>query len=329
MAEVAAFGAALNRSFGTPLASGAQAEAGACEDSESVVSIPAGVTVDAIRLAEDLTIGQSIARYTLEVQQKPGEDAPWLAVLGAHGQTVGSQLVDLLDAPLHGPSTVRWRCTEAVSPSPAQAAKVRLRELSAFLVRAPVGWVKPATTTWALQSLYSPVAQDMTPCATRSGVTATNSSGSNSSVEERSSCSAYMTKAGAKYAYVRDEHCCMSPPDAATAHARGLVPLFLHYNAHNDDHMLYPNASFAYAGNAYHTSGPECYGYPSPPAASQRVGGGASGGEESGATAPLDIYWSAERKDMWSLASNASRAQALAQGYVLVHQDVARVPVSC
>ena len=70
--------------------------------------------------------------------------------------------------------------------------------------------------------------------------------------------------------------------------------------------------------------GPECYGYHPATSTSQDVQD-----VHVVATAPLDVYWSASRKDLWSLASDASRAQAIAAGYVLVQKEVARVPTVC
>ena len=65
------------------------------------------------------------------------------------------------------------------------------------------------TEIFQMHCTSSPVAQDETPCATRSSsadplaeVAAAN----------RSSCSAYLKKPGARYAYVRDEHCCLCGP---------------------------------------------------------------------------------------------------------------------
>jgi hypothetical protein len=94
-----------------------------------------------------------------------------------------------------------------------------------------------------------------------------------------------------------------------------MVPLYLQTSLDNADHMLSPNKSFSYGGHRYETHGAECYGFPS--------------ATHETATAPLDVYWSATRKDLWSLASDASRAQAIASGYVLVQKEVARVPTAC
>ena len=62
-------GAALNASFGRPVASGAQAGRASCASSAVTLEIPAGAAVDAVELREDLTAGQAIAAYTLELQQ--------------------------------------------------------------------------------------------------------------------------------------------------------------------------------------------------------------------------------------------------------------------
>ena len=123
----------------------------------------------------------------------------------------------------------------------------------------PAGWVRPATTTWALQTLYSPSAQDMTPCATRSGLIeakeATSTAMRATEKENRSSCKAYFSKAGAHFAYVRDEHCCLSPPPGTIA-AKALLPLYLQTSLDDLDHMLSPNRSFSFDGRRYTTHGP-------------------------------------------------------------------------
>jgi hypothetical protein len=51
-------------------------------------------------------------------------------------ETVGPQLIDLLDQPVHGPASVRWRCASAV---PAAAATVRLASIAALRLRPPAG----------------------------------------------------------------------------------------------------------------------------------------------------------------------------------------------
>ena len=299
-AEMAKLGAALNASFGRPVASGTQAMRASCASSAVTLEIPAGAAVDAVELREDLTAGQAIAAYTLELQQ--GGD--WVPIKGVHGVTVGPQLLDTIP-PLHGPATLRFRCLSA-APS---AAQVRLDSLAAFHLQPPAGYRRPQTTKWALQTLYSPVAKDETPCATRSS----SAHAAEVAAANRSSCSAYLKKPGARYAYVRDEHCCLSPPSGATPH--GLVPLYLQFNAANNDHMLSPNKSFSFEGKAYETHGPECYGLPA--------------SSTDAKTAALEIWWSAERKDLWSLGSDASRAQAAALGYVRVEGNAARLPTEC
>jgi hypothetical protein len=204
--------------------------------------------------------------------------------------------------------------------------------MAAFKLHPPAGWARPVTTTWALQTLYSSAAQDMTPCATRSassvGMQGTHTgdedmigSDAGSTGANRSSCRAYLTKPGANYTYVRDEHCCLSPP-ATDSVPEGLIPLYLQTSLDERDHMLSPNRTFSFGGRRYETHGPECYGFPASDATATRQ-------QRDVATAPLDVYWSASRKDLWSLASDASRAQAVSLGYVLVQKQVARVPTAC
>ena len=93
------------------------------------------------------------------------------------------------------------------------------------------------------------------------------------------------------------------------------MPLYLQFNAANNDHMLSPNKSFSFEGKAYETHGPECYAFPA--------------SSTNPKTAPLEIWWSSHRKDLWSLASDASRAQAAALAYVRVVSNAARLPTEC
>ena len=45
-------------------------------------------------------------------------------------------------------------------------------------------------------------------------------------------------------------------------------------------------------------------------------------------TVPLDLFYSAERKDTWAVASNVSRVQAAKLGYAFV-ETTAHVPAQC
>ena len=331
----------------------------------SVVEIPAGVTVDAVRYREDMAAtGQHIKAYTLEMATGAATAGgavgaeEWKPIEAAAGGTIGPQLIDLIPL-VTGPARLRWRCGATL---PA-GAPTRLTEFAAFKLAPPAGWRPPAltTSTWALQTLYTPVGEDMTPCATRSrptlGMTAaaasigavtrragriqadaarardTGSSAAGGSDagnaegadagsattfwpghlgENRSSCSAYMTKPGYKYAHVRDEHCCFLPPGAPPA-ASGLVPLYLLFSPANNDHLVASRRNYSAGGASYSGSSSECWGYRS---------------NATGTLAPLDLYWSAARKDTWSLSSDASRAEALASGYVFV-ETTAYVPSEC
>jgi hypothetical protein len=262
------------------------------------MSIPAGTAVDALVAVEDLSDGQAIARYAVHVQR--GNGGPWAPVDGGvHGQTVGTMVVDVLSQPVVGPATLRWSCLASLPNGTA----VKLESWTAHKLRPPPGWAPPSVTKWALQTLYTPVAEDMTPCATRGadevgvGVAA-----------NRSSCAAYMSKVNAKYAYVRDEHCCYG----SSALGGATVPLYLLYSGVNNDHLVSSNASFSQGGAAYSHDSIECYGF-----SSLQPG-----------TAPLDLYWSEARRDTWSLSSNASRSQALELGYVYIG-TTAFIPTDC
>ena len=374
-AEMAKLGAALNASGlggdGSAIANVSQARVASCAASQVVLTIPHGAVVDALQLREDISSGQTIASYTLELQQQQQQQhrppprpsasasvlstkvAPkWIPITtaGVHGGTIGSQLIDLLD-PIYGPAALRWRCTASV---PATSARVRLSSMAALKLRPPAGWQRPVTTTWALQTLYSTTDEDMTPCATRSAAgdsssvssaPGVNAAAAMAAAENRSSCRAYLDKAGANFSYIRDEHCCLWPPslatrttttttttttvtaDAVLPDGTGLVALYLQTSLDDRDHMLSPNKSFSFEGRRYETHGPECYGFPPAATLPTTVGRGVT--PPPSPSVPLDVYWSASRQDLWSLASDASRAQAVALGYVLVQKEVARVPISC
>ena len=339
VAVAAGLGHALNASFGpTAVKAVAPPFAGAvaCGVATSVLQVPAGVTVDAVRYKEDITAGQHIRSYTLEVANSTADHdgaVEWKVIDAAAGGTLGPHLIDLIPRTT-GPAQLRWKCTSAL---PAEAP-TRLLEFAAFTLAPPAGWHPPvlSTTTWALQTLYTPVGKDMTPCATRSRPTVSTAIATADAAayagggqrhytaghprvlvgENRSSCSAYINKPGYEYAYVRDEHCCFLPPGTPPA-ASGLVPLYLLYSQANNDHLLASRQNYTAGGQRYSGSdmpaGAECWGYRS---------------NATGTLAPLDLYWSAARKDTWSLSSGASRSEAIAQGYSFV-ETTAYVPSEC
>lgn len=353
-----------------------------------MLEIPAGATADAIVAAEDLAQGQSIGSYAIEVK-KNGTDvggdadananaaAAWVALTGLHGQTVGHKLVDTLPySAIVGPAWLRWSCLASSPPG----AAANLKSLRAHKLSPPEGWppAPPVEETWALQTLYSTAAKDMTPCATRSAIptippaVAHNNTNNNSAAaaeeesrnenvaarsaeqfqqphghlgENRSSCAAYFGKAGYNYSYVRDEHCCFLDPalPGIAGNASKVANLYLLYNAAANDHMLASNKSYKHEQYAYETDSIECFAYANNLLDDGGGGGGGGGGGSGGGTAgagriqgdheleglvPLDLYWSEDRKDMWTLASDASRAEAVASGYVFV-ETTAFVPTKC
>lgn len=148
------------------------------------------------------------------------------------------------------------------------------------------------------------------------GITAASPTARLETHANRSKCSAYMDKSGANYSYVRDEHCCLTLPPSMTPDGgvpAGLVSLYLLYSADNHDHVLSANAAYAQGGHAYAHDSIECYAFATPTAHTSVL---ASLGmlRGVGAVVPLDVYWSSARNDSWTLASNASRAQAVALG---------------
>ena len=83
-------------------------------------------------------------------------------------------------------------------------------------------------------------------------------------------------------------------------------------------HALRQNASFAHAGERYTHDSTECF------AAAGTGGGGATAPPDG--TVPLDNFWHPDRKGIWTLASDASRTQALALGYQRIC-TVGHVPI--
>ena len=210
------------------------------------ISIPTGHTVDTLVSQEDLVHGQAIANYTVTVLNTTTDQ--WQPVVGIHGQTVGSRVVDVIPS-ITGPATLRWACVASIPAS----TTVTLKSLMATKLVPPPGW----QAKWALQTLYTPTLQDMTPCATRSSMgvatgpqptakaTPRIPTVSAASSENRSSCAAYYHKSGARYAYVRDEHCCYQRQQP------GMVQLFLLFSASNQDHLVASNASYSQGGQTY------------------------------------------------------------------------------
>ena len=62
-----------------------------------------------------------------------------------------------------------------------------------------------------------------------------------------------MTKPGYKYAFVRDEHCCLLPPGTPPA-ASGLVPLYLLFSPANNDHLVASQHNYSAGGASYSAS---------------------------------------------------------------------------
>lgn len=305
--EAALLGAALRGSFSKPRASADPARltslvcGGDGGQGAATISIGEGVVVDAVVAQEDLASGQSIASYTLEVQRDSGS---WEA-LPALGGTVGATLVDLVP-PISGPAVVRWACTSS-APVGAMAS---LASLGAYKLQPPPGWAPPdppappaPPVTWALQTLYSTTSHDMTPCATRDLHATAGRLSAN-----RSACSVYFRKPRGNFSFVRDEHCCFGSPRAYPP----TVPLYLLYSSAADDHVVASNVSFAIGGHSYAHNSIECHAF----------------GAATAGAVPLDLYYSAERKDTWALASDASRAQAVATNYTFV-ATTAYVPAKC
>eukprot|EP00041_Stephanoeca_diplocostata_P022021 m.521846 g.521846 ORF g.521846 m.521846 type:complete len:269 (+) comp21965_c0_seq1:1202-2008(+) len=123
---------AVKESFGADVASHENISA-TCQDMVVVIEAPNGAVFDTVMMQEDLSHGQVILSYTLEVRDTSGT---WTQVSTAHGQTVGRRLIDLLPASLQqavgAVTAARFTCTSHMG-SPGQVAtlsKISLHKLS-------------------------------------------------------------------------------------------------------------------------------------------------------------------------------------------------------
>jgi hypothetical protein len=103
------FGDWVRSCYSTPLASGSLS-AGA---TSVTLKIPAGKTVDRVRLEEDQSKGQMVVAYTVEAQQDPaagggGGGGSWVPF--SAGVTIGAKRIDIAQAPVSA-SALRFTVT--------------------------------------------------------------------------------------------------------------------------------------------------------------------------------------------------------------------------
>lgn len=127
VAETSKFGAALNATLATPLAQVFN-QTVTC-GTPVVATVPQGqsVTADMIVTREDLSKGQAVASYQLELES----GGTWHSVTTALGQTVGNRVYDFLSEPMGHITAVRFTCLTAVRKT------VYIRELSLFKSQRP------------------------------------------------------------------------------------------------------------------------------------------------------------------------------------------------
>lgn len=104
-----AVGAALNATFAKPIAQLTDQHLKCGE--QLVLTAPSDATEgDMIVLREDLSLGQSVAQYQLEIST---DSTTWQNVTTAHGQTIGNRVWDFLSQPTKV-QKVRFTCLAAV-----------------------------------------------------------------------------------------------------------------------------------------------------------------------------------------------------------------------
>eukprot|EP00040_Diaphanoeca_grandis_P031655 m.189831 g.189831 ORF g.189831 m.189831 type:complete len:612 (-) comp32388_c2_seq1:152-1987(-) len=167
-------GDAVRKSFGTNVGQKTNVS-GPCSSFEVVVPVVGAAVFNAVMMQEQIELGQSILKYSLDLQMA---DGTWQPVTTALGQTVGEKLVDTLPNTT-GSVAVRFRCTDAIGGT---SATVSLTTISLHTLVPPVAPVEHGV----LRSYFSESLNDTAPCAFR----------------DQGSCGTYTT---AKYTLVRDE----------------------------------------------------------------------------------------------------------------------------
>jgi alpha-L-fucosidase len=288
--SVREMGQSVRKSFGVNVGSTDGGIGGSCSTLEVVVK--ATGAFDAIMIREDLSQGQYILGYTLELQDAASK--AWTPVQldpKISGQTIGQKAIIQLPvtglSAKGGVSAVRIKCAKAIGGG---GTSVHLAGMSLHkLVPPPVPPPKPLTLRNYVHTKKSPAgAVDTAPCADR----------------DAGSCSTFT---GAGYTLVREEAVVLCAPltwcNAGSKMPPGTKRVDLIYDITLTDNSLSDgSATFTPTGYANESSVETFYVYE----ASQP------------SLVPLDVYYNAKLQDHWVLASDTSRVDAAKKGYTKV-----------
>ena len=123
---------AIRRSFGGSVGSTSGAVSGTCSELAAVVK--ADREFDAVMISEDLSAGQVVLGYSLELEDcVTGDWTPVRLNATLTGQTVGMKSIVTLPLPSSA-CAVRFKCTQAISGA---AAMVQLLGISLHKMQAP------------------------------------------------------------------------------------------------------------------------------------------------------------------------------------------------
>eukprot|EP00049_Salpingoeca_infusionum_P003523 m.67579 g.67579 ORF g.67579 m.67579 type:complete len:183 (+) comp12163_c0_seq17:1741-2289(+) len=122
--EVTKFGDALRVSFNSSLAEINNVTLTCSEP--LVLNFTQLVTVDTTMLREDLTQGQAVATYSIDVLNS---DGVWIPQNGVNGETVGNKVIDFFEAT--STTAVRFRCMSSVR------SELYLRHFGAYKSQPP------------------------------------------------------------------------------------------------------------------------------------------------------------------------------------------------
>jgi alpha-L-fucosidase len=285
--SVTEMGDAVRKSFGVDVGSTDGTVSGSCSTLEVVVK--ATGVFDAIVIQEDLSQGQYILGYSLEMQDATTKLwTPLQLDPKKAGQTIGQKSIIQLPASLTGASAVRIKCTKAIGGG--GQTRVNLASMSLHkLVPPPLPPPQPLTLRSYAHTKKGPVgAMDTAPCADRDG----------------GSCTTF-TRAG--YTLVREEAVVLCAPltwcNAGSKMPAGTKRIDLIYDLKLDDNSLSDGSSaFTPAGYTNETTAETFYIYEA----------------AQPSMISLDVYYNTKLQDHWVLASDASRLDATKRGYTKV-----------
>lgn len=286
VASVTGLGDAVRDSFGANVGTttGSAALSGPC-DGLVIVVASTGAAFDAVQLIEDQTNGQSVLAYTLELQSQKG--GSWTKVdidprLG--GQTIGGKNIVVLPPSIAGVTTSSTAGAsvrfKCTAAIGGPVAHVSIASMSLHKLVAPPVPPPPPGKAVSLRSFWSAKGNDTAPVAVRP-------------------TSVYTTKG---YTLAGSEATVFDGP---APDGDASVEVRLVYDIKINDNSMAPmtaNPKFMPAGYADEATQDRCHVYV----------------ESKAGRIPIDVFYSDARKDLWVLASPASRATALAKGYTFV-----------